>query len=195
MQRTNRLEGFGAFVDSWRDPAHPQNLTQATPRSTAFGNRNLTGKVGDYRGYALSRWHPRFVDALEVGIRELVLLLVTRFRWVTYSSCEGHHYGHLRHAPVERMVGLCPRSAAEHDTIRLTLNALSRDINRRHRRSCVRLEVISSRLDTGDRGCAVIDLVFRRRPSARWKRYFEQVDTVYQDAIEVLEGLASKDKW
>jgi hypothetical protein len=190
---TNRIDGFAGFVDSWQNPAHPQNLTRVRLRTTAYGNLNVSGKLGDYRGYILSRWHPRFVDFLEPGIKDLVLVLVEQFHWVTYSSCEGHYYGQLGHPPVERMVGICPRSPTELNLVQLTLHSLRLSINRRHRSSSIRLAVVTTQLDADGSGRAVVDLVFRRRPSARWKTYFKQVDGVYRNVLAVLEDLSGRD--
>src|SRR5947209_2827021 len=73
--------------------------------------------AGDYTGHMLSHWHPQFSASLETGIRDLALVLIQRFDWITYSSCEGHYYDDLAILPVQRQVGLLPRSKEEGEMI------------------------------------------------------------------------------
>src|SRR5262249_18460259 len=93
--RINRISNMENFMRSWDDPAHPKNSRRAHLRQTSYGNINKTGIPGDYGTEILSRWHPQFDAALEPGVKEIVLILVRRFGWITYSSCEGHDYGEL----------------------------------------------------------------------------------------------------
>jgi hypothetical protein len=180
---------FREFMRSWEDPLHPDNLAAVELYHTKYGNINSTGTLGDYRGYALSRWHPRFADSLEQGVMQLVLLLALRFRWVTYSSCQGHYYGGRRLASVERYVGMVPRSDSEQSAIRVVLGTVAAQVNRRHRFSGVHLEVVSQELETDGPSFPVIDLLFRRPWWATWKRYFSVLDSVYEKVVNILDSL------
>lgn len=183
----NRIDGVDVFLDSWSNPSHPSNSLRITPRSSKSGNIAVTGKAGDYRGYVLSRWHPRFADFLEPGVRDLVLLLVERFGWITYSSCEGHYYGEGSEVPVERAVGIYPRSGRELRKVETRLSSSTAAVNRQLHMSGVLLDVLRNELETEATAHVVVDLVFRRRRFARWGVYFSQVETVYGALIERLK--------
>lgn len=48
------------------------------------------GKASNTVGNMLPLGNENFVHSIEPGIRPLVLLLVNKYQWITYSSCEGH---------------------------------------------------------------------------------------------------------
>lgn len=187
MARLNRISGYADFVASWHDPAHPQNLTRVSTRSGKHGNVSVSRRTGDYRGYVLSRWHPQFIDSIERGVRDLVVLLVGQYRWLTYSSCEGHHYGKHGPPPVQRAVGICPRTAREREVILRTLHRASRTVNASHRASSVVVDVVESQLDTEGATYATIELIFCRQRHARWSTYFRDLDAVYHDMVSLLD--------
>jgi uncharacterized protein len=188
-RRINQLQQFREFIRSWEDPAHPQNQTPVDLHRTRYGNINSTGELGDYRGYALSRWHPQFIDSLEVGIRQLVELLTLRFGWLTYSSCQGHSYRGQGLPSVERHVGILPRSAAEKDAIRFVLATSAARVNPPHGRSAVYLEVRNEALATDHGSQEVIDVFFRRHKRQTWKRYFSELDDFYNKVLSTLSSL------
>jgi uncharacterized protein len=76
--------------------------------TTAAGNINSTGNLGDYRGYMLARHHALFLQSIEPGVRPLISAIIAK-GWITYSSCEGHQYVGFDLTPVERYVGILPR--------------------------------------------------------------------------------------
>ena len=180
----NRLDGFRDFIQSWEDATHPKNRESVALFHTGYGNINSTGVLGDYRGYALSRWHSQFNASLEDGIKQLVLLLTLQFGWVTYSSCEGHQYRGRGLRSVERRVGIVPRSDAEESAIRHTLGTVAAETNHRYRGSAVFVEVCSRALEADGRAYPVIDFVFHRRRT--WKQYFSEIDGVYGHVLALL---------
>lgn len=173
-------------MQSWDDPSHAENRDAVNLYMTGFGNINSTGELGNYHGHAVSKWHPLFEKSLESGIKELTLLLVNRFGWITYTSCEGHWYQGVSLHPVERHVGLLPRSTTEAHSIESLLNRVKIRVNRRYWWTMVYLEVLVHTLESDGKIYRVIDLFFRRR-FIPWKFYFGLLSRVYIASLQELE--------
>lgn len=183
----NVMRDVESFLAAWEDAGHPYNARDVVLRSTSFGEVNDTGRPGTDSGKVLTRWHPSFPDALEPGVRELVLLLIERRGWVTYSACEGHPYEGLDVAPVERVVGLLPRDPAEREAIVGRLApALARASagHGAHARPALVAEVLSSKA-SGAR-YPVLDLRFVRTPDTGWADYFAAVGPAYAAVLSEL---------
>lgn len=171
------MEDFSAFVASWNDPAHPDNLSSVMLNMTPFGNINSTGVVGNYDGHALSKWHPQFDEALESGVRELVLLCVHKLGWITYTSCEGHRYLGRRLKCTERHVGLAPASKHQECEIATRMNHCAQVVNERF--APIRIQVVQEQLNSDGILYPVVDIFFRRRRLVPWTLYFRRIDNFY----------------
>jgi uncharacterized protein len=189
-ERINRMEDVDDFVAAWDLPSHPRNRGDIEMHRTRFGNINSTGQPGNYFGPALSRWHPRFVEAIEHGVRELVLELTGRRGWISYTSCEGHQYGGLDIRPVERYVGLLPRSEVEAQSIQSLVAGI------RHAAGpwpkAVSFEASDEILTGGSSPYRTVDVWFRRHPDASWERYFQSLDAAYGQVLQALRALSTR---
>ncbi len=183
----NYMPNVGAFLESWDEPRHRGNMQSIPLYTTPYGNVSGTGVVGDYRGPTLSRQHPQFAEAIERGVVDLVVLLIERFHWVTYTSCEGHSYEPLTILPIERRVGVLPRSPSEAKMIQATLKRASRRVNREHRRSPIYVEILPNILQSDEKSYAAIDIFFRRRHFAAWQSYFPQLNDLYAAFLSALQ--------
>lgn len=135
------------------------------------------------------QWHCQFEDAIEVGIKQLVLLLVNKFDWITYTSCEGHIYGHHSIHPVERHVGLLSRSNAEKQAVIQVFQQLCSIINSHYRVYPIRLETLIHSIESDGNLYPAIDLFFRKRRLVPWKIYFVKVDDIYKSALVELDAM------
>jgi uncharacterized protein len=167
------------FLEAWDEPRHHDNVRSTPLFATPYGNISGTGVLGDYRGPTLSYQHLQFAEAIERGVAQLVILLIERFHWITYTSCEGHSYEPLAVLPIERRVGVLPRSPSEAQTIETTLRKASRYVNGHYRRSPMYIEILPGILQSDDGQYVVIDVFFRRRHFAAWRSYFARLDDVY----------------
>jgi uncharacterized protein len=183
----NVMRDVESFLAAWDDAGHPYNTRHVVLRSTAFGEVNDTGRPGTDSGKVLTRWHPSFPDALEPGVRELVLLLIERFGWITFSACEGHAYEGLDVEPVERVVCLLPRDEAERvatiDRLAPALARVNGDGAARVRPALV-AEVLRSKSSSAR--YPVLDLRFTRTPGTAWPDYFSAVDRTYAAVLSEL---------
>ena len=109
--------------------------------------------------------------------------------WTTYTSCEGHYYGHNGLHPVERHVGVLPRTEAERQTILSKLTAVSVKVNSRLLLGAVRVEVIVHSLQSNEMCYPAIDLFFKRRRLHSWQSYFKSLEGVYAKVTQDLRGL------
>jgi uncharacterized protein len=183
----NRMEAFDEFVASWAAPDHPRNQAPVVLNSTEYGNISETGELGDYRGHALSRWHPQFASSVEEGIRPLVLLLVERCGYITYTSCEGHSYPGRDVPPVERHVGLLPRDEAERQVMVATLRSACRSVGTASGARHVRMGVLRHKLETQNGARPVVTLFFFRRwLNSPWSSYFSELDEVTRLTVKTL---------
>src|SRR5262249_47731774 len=135
----------------------------------------------------LTRWHPSFAASLEPGVSELVLLLAERYGWITYTSCEGHEYAGSGLDPVERVIGLLPRTDAERAAIVARLGpavtGLDRDPDAAVRPALVE-ELLTSKVS--GRRYPVVDVRFARGPDASWPAYFAAVGGAYEALLGAL---------
>ena len=187
--RTNRMSNLEGFLDAWKDEKHPRNIVQVHLYDTPYGNINNTGELGNYHGHAVSKWHHQFEDAIETGVKQLVLLLVYRFDYITYTSCEGHYYGHKSIHPVERHAGLIPRSLAEQETIVQVFQHLCATVNSQYQFYPIHLQTLIHSIESDGNLYPAVDLFFRKRRMIPWKIYFDKLDNIYESALTQLDAM------
>lgn len=180
------MSDLTGFLRRWDDKAQEENSIPVQLRRTEFGNINSSGTLGDYEGHALSKWHFQFQDALEPGVRELVLLLVHKFGWVTYTSCQGHSYEEFGLPPVERHIGIIPQSQTEMDEIRTVLEMAACRVNNLSPDSAICVVVLPVDLECQEAVVTTIDLLFLRREDSSWNIYFQEIDIIYRQLLKTL---------
>ena len=182
----NSMPNVVGFLEAWDDSDHEENKRDAPLYVTPAGNINSTGVIADYRGHTLSRFHLQFRASLESGVEQLVWLIISKFNWITYTSCEGHYYEDPAIIPVERRVGIIPRSSIEARTIKNVLRTASISVNSHYRLSPAYIEALMHTLESDGQVYQVIDIFFRRRLSASWGQYFAHLDEIYNALLEHL---------
>ncbi len=188
-RRVNRISDLTGFLRRWDDNAQEENSILVQLRRTEFGNINSSGTLGDYEAPALSKWHFQFQDALEPGVRDLVLLFVYKFGWVTYTSCQGHSYEEFDLPPVERHIGIIPRSQTEMEEICTALKTAAYSVNNLNPNSAACVVVWPVGLECQEALTTAIDLIFLRRENSSWSSYFWEVDIIYRQLLETLSNI------
>lgn len=186
LDGVNHMDDVADFLHRWQHGGSGQALALV---ETPFGNINQTGIPGDYRSPDLAKTEARFFDGIEPGVRELVQLLIERFDWTTYTSCQGHEYPGTNITPVERHVGILPRDAAQYGAVRHVIEQLVGAFAQVERDSPVQPHLFELTLTSNDGSYAVIDLVFRRSPNVSWPEYFVHLEPAYRTTLELLAGL------
>jgi hypothetical protein len=189
-ESVNRVDGLINFLHRW---GNKEELRYKELRLVVAdgGNINLQGTPECSESLLLTRWHPSFAASLEVGVRELVMRLVTEWDCVTYSSCEGHRSTAQVSARV-RHVRMVSRSRAEHLRLGSLLNRL----------------VDATNADVGDPGVRLawkpsvilaeegleapgLDLIFEPQ-SGDERLYWAFLDASYQGCLLQLSKESSK---
>jgi uncharacterized protein len=192
-EAVERLGNLRSFLNAWDDPQHWQNRREVPLRTTPCGNINATGEVGDYSGHAVTQWQGQFDTSLEPGVRSLVRALVDDWRWITFTSCEGHSYPNSRLPSVPRHVGLLPRNQSEELHMQSVLKRARERLSALPGPTSVRISVTCRSLEdpTVDANARnAVFLTFDSRPDAPGSA--EQVDQVTRRFVEGLTALPDR---
>lgn len=180
----NRTRQLGQLLRLWDIP-----LTQAqtdelarrsavTQRRSQFGNLNNQGTPYPSESCLVARFHPDFESIIEPGVRPLVAVVAIDLDLVTYTSCEGHHYGGTDHEPDERHVGVLPRSGEEERRILALFERAAARSNARHPGTAAEVALMHHVVVDADLAYPAIDLYVCRARGATWEAYFGDVDRV-----------------
>lgn len=183
-ERLNVMEDIAAFVARWDAPYGAP--IPDTVKVNEWGNRNTSGQPGQYTAPDFTPHDPQFSEAIEPGIRLIVLQVVAE-GFITFTSCEGHLYPpQLSLDPIERSVGVLPRSELERRAVRSWFAAAAAAcVQDDAVRVDVRDEVLS---DERGRRVETVDLVFE--PKSDWQRYFAAIEHVTGDMHQCLADAA-----
>ena len=182
----NRMEGVRQFLYDWDAPGEPGNRKSVPLCPSAYGNFNSSGMPGDKRAYSLTPHHEQFVQSLEAGVRDLVVVLTGRHGFITYTSCEGHRYEGLDLPATERHVGLLPRRKDEEKRIRDLLAEVDMTVSPCFETCAAQLAVMEESLCDRSDVFPVVDLYFSKRGAAEWKDYFLALEPIYQAVVRHL---------
>lgn len=122
----NQLTNIHAFIKIW--DSNVVNTVNKSFEKSKFNNINFKGDPYSDAAVTYTKNDSQFYDALEDGIKKVVLILIEKYNWITFSSCSGHA-GINNQGYKKRMVQLLPRSDIEFDIIFSILNAISRTTN------------------------------------------------------------------
>lgn len=107
-------------------------------------------------------------------------------RWISYTSCEGHHHPERPELNSERHVGFLARSESEKEEIAAFLWAAIAALPA-VAFPAVFVCLAASTVSDGSIRYAGVELYFMRRPTAAWEEYFEQVDGATSVLVEAIE--------
>lgn len=118
----NQLTNVAAFIKIWDSSV--LNTINKSFKKSKFNNINYKGDPYSDAAVTYTKNDSQFYDALEEGVKKLVLILIEKFNWITFSSCSGH-VGINNQGYKKRMVQLLPRNDIEFDNIFTILNETS----------------------------------------------------------------------
>lgn len=185
--RINFMSDVPGFLAAWDDRTNPEHAEHVDIYRTEYGNLNNSGQVGNYDGHALSPLHAQFLQAIEPGVRDMVLFFVQQKGWVTYTSCEGHRYdAQTRLHPVERHVGLLPRTAEEYQQIRTFIKDIINQYNRQYMQFPIMLTMVELTLSSEQSTHQAIDIFFAKQRYAPWWWYFGDLPRTYMRVMHMM---------
>jgi hypothetical protein len=178
----NVISRLDEFMSRW-----DRGLDRRRPSRVLF-NVSYAGQINEdgndvcHSAQLLTSSHPRFLDCLEIGVRELVSLLAYNMGLITYSSCEGHPESD--NAPLRiREVGVVPRNGSEYLWALRALADSARLANAMHRDSAVAVRVSGTLITTRTLPRGAIDVLFE---SSDTERYFADLEPVYKTLLSAL---------
>jgi hypothetical protein len=181
---TNHVSGLIQFCENW-DGGKRRMGASLNNAQSAGGHVNRDGSAACFSSLIFTPADPEFVDAIEGGARDLVLLLIEGLNCITYSSCEGH-------APAgqnpmrQRHVGVLPRTAEEDvHLVRLFRNA-AEATHRNRGRETVHIHIKETILTTDGPDVPCIDIVFAA-VTPDWVAYSQALDPVYREFLTHLK--------
>jgi len=187
-ERINLIRGsVREFIAAWQDPHAPLNSRPAPFRESQQGNLNATGDAADYFAPVLTRHHPRFLDALEGGVRDLVLELIERLGCITYSSCQGHPSLGPEVPMRERSVEVIAERPVELEKILIKVLNLASLTNKQIDTEIIKVLVSCTPLRSLDTCTLCVRLRFKNVLSQEMK-YFQNIDSAYCTLIGILKS-------
>lgn len=171
----NMISGIAKFLELWESDPDDQGFLPL--RRGGQGHRNLTGTASS-PAITFTKGHPQFVESLEDGVKDLVLLLIECFDCVTYSSCEGHANPDGQTLLRGRNVDILARNASEHQHLRNHLQVCT-DYARLVPSDFVDLQLLEVELETEVGPILTLDLNFIPMTDVP-DEYFYAVAPVYE---------------
>lgn len=143
------------------------------------------GKASNTVGNMLPLGNKNFMHSIEPGIRSLVLLLVNKYQWITYSSCEGH----LSNRSC-REVRLIARNSIELKEIYEVLSSCAKKLGPTS--TGIKIVVKQYSIENSDqKKYPAVSVVFEKQNDCSYENYFLNLDDVTMKYIFLL-NLAKK---
>ncbi|PVD04596.1 radical SAM protein [Streptomyces sp. CS014] len=170
-RQPNTMHHIDAFTARWDNPTAPRR--PAALHLSPHGNINTVGQSGIHPADDLDPHHPQWAEGIEPGVRPLLTPVTAGWDCITYDSCQGHHTSE----PMERRLGLLPRTPDEYTA---TAAALCRAVHQAApllpptvRAATTRTTL---RCETTGRIAPVLDLSLLPTPGTSWSDYFRDLD-------------------
>ncbi|WP_052557635.1 hypothetical protein [Enhygromyxa salina] len=175
----NELKGMRALLQRWDEEDVGDDRIYPVFRGRR-GHVNIDGSP-DGPSVTFTPGQPQFEEALEPGVRDLVLTLVA-LGGVTYSSCEGHPGDGPGTTFSGRHVGLLPRGPEQERQLSELISSVLSGLD--HSPTVV-VELRKEQLRDAEDILYSLDLCFRPTTDD-WARYSRALEPAYE---AVLDGL------
>lgn len=181
----NHVTALADFVWRWD---HPEAKTiQEEPRQAGpNGQINNEAWPSCSSATIYDRHHPRFGDALEPGIRQVVIQLIRQLDCITYSSCEGHRAPGPAYRFWPRHTGILPRDEREQRRLARTLLVLAGAANATSGVEAVRIAVRSGVVTSEREARPSLDVVFAAAIEDE-DLYFREVEPATRAFLSALD--------
>jgi hypothetical protein len=182
--RRNQVKGMLQFQKRWDErrkeaPAAPKNLRSAE------GHVNVAGSAACFSSAIFTPADPAFLESIEKGVQELVLLLIEKLHCITYSSCEGHPPAEM--APMrQRHVGILPRDEKEYSRLLHFLRKTAAATRAARGEQASGLLIKEEMLATDETNLPCIEINFAAE-SCDYPAYRACIEPVYKDFLNRIQ--------
>lgn len=143
---------------------------------------NLNGELSCLEASIFSKASSLFQDAIEDGVKSLVVFLVYSIDCITYTSCQGHA-GSECTSPSYRNVGILPRNEQEYQDLIEKLNRVKSHVDETSIDSFVKVVVEENLVDSETLSMPCIDITFIPRENYE-DQYFIYLEKTYESFVE-----------
>lgn len=184
----NHVSNLQEFIKRWHEGKKISDTISKGFLKSDLGNINIDKSPTCSKANIFTKWHPRFEDSIEVGVRELVLRLIQKLDCITYSSCQGHVVADNHTSFTVRHVGIVPRNSFECNYLLQILQQIGESTNNNMRRKLVRVIVKKNIITSEDADMSCIDILFV--PVVYDQKicslYFKDLEFVYNEFLTQL---------
>jgi hypothetical protein len=131
-----------------------------------------------------ARSDPRFLAAVEPGIRPLVLEVIEQLDCITYSSCEGHRTAD-GHVQVGQHVDIFAEDMTAQENLALRLDRACAGVRRTATAS---LRVVRGKVSLEDKPAFSISIEIVAAPGAGWEAFEADARRIQRKLIEALRA-------
>jgi hypothetical protein len=182
---TNHVKGLVQFCRKWDTEKQRDGISRKNARSDK-GHVNLEGSAACFSAVIFTPADPEFVDSIEVGVRDLVVLLIDNLNCITYSSCEGHPP--VDETPMrQRHVGVLPRNAEEYARLLQLFRKAAEATHMNSDGETVRIDIKEAVITTEGPDVPCIDILFAA-VTGHWSAYSLRLNLVYSEFLAHLEN-------
>jgi hypothetical protein len=184
----NHVSGLIQFRMEWDEGKQQPGIFPKNVRSDQ-GHINLKGSATCFWSAIFTPADPEFVHSIEVGVRELVLLLIDKLNCITYSSCEGHPP--VDEAPMrQRHVSILPRNEEEYTRLLLLLRKAADATHMNRACEAVRIDIKEALITTEGPNVPGIDILFAA-VAFNWSDYSRMLESFYMEFLAQLQALSA----
>jgi len=184
---TNRVTNLEKFIQLWdRNVILPETDLDILKKSPQ-GNINIDGTASCFMARLLISSHPKFEEAIESGVRKLVMALIKKFNCITYSSCQGHFFSDKSAPMRERVVQIIPRDNLEHEYLLNVLKSLANSANLKVRQKSVKLLVYEENLASKNLTMSGIRMQFKSQVEDE-EIYFREIEGLYTNIVDLISS-------
>ncbi|MCU0748538.1 MAG: hypothetical protein MUF13_03230 [Akkermansiaceae bacterium] len=182
----NFLNGLESLISEWDDqtPREPDKDKDLIFVNGEEGTINSNGKLSCLEASIFSRNSRIFEDAIEKGVKSLVLYLTDSVGLITYTSCEGHRVNRELNILKHRNVGILPRNLEEYNFVKYNLKQVESFFVKLNNNKCVQVTIDENFVESENGKMPCIDILFLPK-LGKENDYFLALEEVYQNFLEL----------
>ena len=183
----NFFNGLEDFIAKWEgyvaySPHMDKDLTFVKGKQ---GVINLDGERSCFEASIFSKASSLFENAIEDGIKSLVIFLVRSIDCITYTSCQGHAESECTSLSY-RHVGILPRNEQEYQSLIKKLNRVKSHVDETIVDSFVEVVVEENFVDSETLRMPCIDITFVPTENHE-DQYFIHLEKTYESFVECIK--------
>ncbi|PKO08114.1 MAG: hypothetical protein CVU40_17235 [Chloroflexi bacterium HGW-Chloroflexi-2] len=182
----NFFGGLENFINNWDDRVSIEESKNKNPTYVKGkeGAINLNGELSCLEASIFTKNNKFLKEAIEKGVKSLVLYLIYSLDLITYSSCEGHLIDKEKKLIKYRNVGILPRNQEEYDKLEKKFTLIGDRVNKSMDDYCVEIFIDKTFVTSETLIMPCIDIFFLPKQGYE-NYYFIFLEEIYQKFLEI----------